>query len=87
MQSHRARTLCGASLVAQMVNSLPARQETGFDPCVGKIPWRRKWQLTIVFCLENSRRAKDRRAWWATAHEVRESWTRLSENIFLIWSM
>ena len=21
----------------------------GFDPWVGKIPWRRKWQLTSVF--------------------------------------
>ena len=21
----------------------------GFDPWVGKIPWRRKWQLTLVF--------------------------------------
>ena len=21
----------------------------GFDPCVGKIPWRRKWQPTPVF--------------------------------------
>ena len=20
-----------------------------FDPCVGKIPWRRKWQPTLVF--------------------------------------
>ena len=21
----------------------------GFDPCIGKIPWRRKWQPTPVF--------------------------------------
>ena len=21
----------------------------GFDPCIGKIPWRRKWQVTPVF--------------------------------------
>ena len=21
----------------------------GFDPCVRKIPWRRKWQTTLVF--------------------------------------
>ena len=25
-----------------------------FDPCVGKIPWRRKWQPTPVFFLEKS---------------------------------
>ena len=29
-------------MVAQMVKNLPAMQETGFDPWVGKIPWRRK---------------------------------------------
>ena len=26
----------------------------GFDPWVGKIPWRRKWQPTPVFLPENS---------------------------------
>ena len=36
------------SLVAQMVKYLPAIQETGFNPWVGKIPWRRKWQPTPV---------------------------------------
>ena len=35
----------GASLGAQLVKSLPAMQETW----VGKIPWRRKWQPTLVF--------------------------------------
>ena len=35
-----------ASLVAQMVKLLPAMP--GFDPWVGKIPWRRKWQPTSV---------------------------------------
>ena len=35
-----------ASLEAQMVKSLPAMQETGFDPWVGKIPWRREWLPT-----------------------------------------
>ena len=34
-----------ASLVAQMVKCLPAMWETRFDLWVGKIPWRRKWQL------------------------------------------
>ena len=36
-------------LVAQMVKNLPVMQETGFDPWVGKIPWRRAWQSTPVF--------------------------------------
>ena len=35
----------------------------GFDPRVGKIPWRRKWQPTPVFLPENP---MDRGAWQAT---------------------
>jgi len=30
-----------------VVKNLPARR--GFDPWVGKIPWRRAWQPTPVF--------------------------------------
>ena len=37
-----------SSLVAQMVKRLPAMWETKFDPWVGKIPWRWKWQPTPV---------------------------------------
>ena len=32
-----------------MVKSLPIIWETRFDPWVGKIPWRRKWQPIPVF--------------------------------------
>ena len=39
----------GASLVAQMIKDLPAMQETGFNPWIGKIPWRREWLPTPVF--------------------------------------
>ena len=34
-----------------------------FDPRVGKVPWKRAWQPTPVFLLENP---MDRGAWWAT---------------------
>ena len=42
-----------------MVENLPAnagdsRDACGFDPWVGKIPWRRKWQPTPVFLPEES---------------------------------
>ena len=48
-----------------VVKNLPANAgDTGSIPGVGKIPWRREWQPTSVFCLENS---MDRGAWWATA--------------------
>ena len=33
--------------MVQLVKNLP----TMFDPWVGKIPWRRKWQPTPVFLL------------------------------------
>ena len=36
-------------MVAQAVKNLPVMQETGFDPWVGKIPWRREWLPTPVF--------------------------------------
>ena len=44
-----------------------------FDPRVGKIPWRRAWQLQCS-CLENS---MNRGAWWATVHGVEKSQTHL----------
>ena len=31
------------------VEDLPALQERQVDPWVGKIPWRKKWQPTLVF--------------------------------------
>ena len=39
------------SLVAQMVKNLICLQcrRSEFDPWVGKIPWRKKWQPTSVF--------------------------------------
>ena len=35
--------------MAQLVKNLPAMWETGFDPWVGKIPWRRERLPTPVF--------------------------------------
>ena len=39
----------------------------GFDPWVGKISWRGKWQPLQYSCLGN---AMNRGAWWATVCEV-----------------
>ena len=63
----------GSSLVAQMVN-LPAMWETGFDPWVGKIPWRRAWQPTPINILA-WKIPTGRGAWRATVHGVAESQT------------
>ena len=38
-----------SSLLAQMVKNLPVIRRPGFNPWVGKIPWRREWQSTPVF--------------------------------------
>ena len=39
----------------------------GFDPWVGKIPWRRKWQPTPVFLPGESMEGG---AWWAIVHGI-----------------
>ena len=39
----------------------------GFDPWVRKILWRKKWQPTPIFFLENP---MDRGTWWATVHGI-----------------
>ena len=38
-----------ASLIAQLVKNPPAMREAGFNPWVGKIPWRRERLPTPVF--------------------------------------
>ena len=39
----------GASLMAQTVNKCLQGRRHRFNPWIGKIPWRRKWQPTTVF--------------------------------------
>ena len=39
----------GGNFVARLVKNLLAMRETGFDPWVGKISWRREWPPTPVF--------------------------------------
>ena len=51
----------------------------GFDPWVGKIPWRRKWQPIPVFLPGEP---MDGGAWWATIHGVAKSQTQLNNFTF-----
>ena len=52
--------------------NLPAHAgDSGPDPGLGKIPWKRKWQPTPVFSILGN--VMDRGAWQATVHEVTES--------------
>ena len=63
-----------ASLLAGSDGKESACGRPGFDPWVGKIPWRTKWQPTPVSCLKNP---MDRGAWWATVQTFSKSQTRL----------
>ena len=54
----------------------------GFDPWVGKIPWRRKRQPTPAPLPGESH---GRRSLWAVAHRVAKSQTRLSDFTSLSW--
>ena len=40
--------------MGQGAKNSPAMKDHGFDPWVGKIPWKRKWQPTQVFLLRKS---------------------------------
>ena len=66
--------LGGTSQVTLVVKNLPANagrhKRPGFDPWVGKIPWRRACNPLQYSCLENP---MDRGAWWAMVHRVTES--------------
>ena len=52
-------------------------RDPGLIPWVGKIPWRRAWQPTLVFLPGESH--GQRRAWWATVYETAKSQTWLSD--------
>ena len=65
-----------ASLVAQYKKTAcqcRRHKRHGFDPWVGKIPWRRPWQPTPVFLPGESR---GKGTWWATVHGVTKSRTQ-----------
>ena len=60
----------------------PAMQEPWetFDPCIWKIPWKRKWQLTPVFSPGESNRQKclPSRLWSSRSQRVRHDWSDLA---------
>ena len=61
--------------VLRTSKDLPAmqeKQETRFDPWVGKIPWRRAWQPIPVFL---PRKTHGQRSLMARAHRVTKSQT------------
>ena len=66
-----------ASLVAQLVNNLPAiHVDLGLIPGLGRSPGEGKGYPLQYSGLENS---MDRGTWQATVHGVLKSWTRLDD--------
>ena len=63
----------GSSVVKICLQLQETYRRCGFYLWVGKIPWRRKWQLTQMFLLENP---TDRGAWQATVRGAVESRTQ-----------
>ena len=79
-----------ASLVAQTVKNLPAKQETQVRSLVGKIPWRREWQPTSVFLRRESHGQRSLVgsspgiAWWVCKESDRTEQQTLSLFTFKI---
>ena len=64
-----------ASLVPLMVKNLPAIcQRPGFDPWVGKICWRKKWQPTPVFLPGESQGRGRLGSYGSQSHRVGHDW-------------
>ena len=67
-------------LDAQMVKNLPAMQEPGFNPWVGKMPQRREWPATQVFLpreFHGQRRQAGNRQWCHKESDTTEQLTLL----------
>ena len=61
--------------MTQIVKNPPALHsagDPGFEPWIGKIPWRMEWLLTPVFLLENP---MERGTWEAIVLGVAKSQT------------
>ena len=61
----------GGSVAKESAWQCRRHRRRRFDSWVGKSPWRRAWQPTPVFLPGESHGGG---AWWATVHEVTESY-------------
>ena len=69
----------GAASGKELVCQCRRCKRWGFNPWVGKIPWRRAWQPTPVFLPGefHGKKNSGRGAWQATVHKDANSWTWL----------
>ena len=66
-----------ASLVAQVINKCLQCRRQSFDPWVGKIPWRGKWQPTPVFLPGKSHGQRSLVGYSEQGHKESETTKRL----------
>ena len=59
-------------------------QETWFNPWVGKIPWRRKWQATQVFLTEESHGQRGRVGYSPWGHKELDMTEQLNHHCHVI---
>ena len=57
-----------------------------FNPWVGKIPWRRKWQHTPVFLPKNSHGQRSLEGYYPKDYRVRHDWSNLAR-IHILWEL
>ena len=62
-------------MVKELTCQCRRHKKHGFDPWVGKIPWRRKWQLTPVFLPGEAHGQRNLAGY--IVHGVTKSWTQL----------
>ena len=66
--------------MAQLVKNRPAVWRPGFNPWVGKIPWRREWQFTPVSFPGESHEQRSMAGYSLWSHRIRHSWAKHTEN-------
>ena len=79
---HIALFRFGASRVTQMIKNLHVIKP-GFDPWVGKIPWRSTWQSTPVFLPGESHRERSLVGCSPQHHRVGHNWSDLAHSTHL----
>ena len=74
------------SQVVLLVKNLPANagdKRCGFDPWVGKIPWRRKWQCTPVLLSGESRGQRSLAVYSPQGHKESDRLKQLSRHAYI----
>ena len=62
-----------------------SRRRLGFDPWVGKIPWRRTWLPTLASCLENPIDEGDGYSPWYCKEWDMTEWLSLHFTLWLVF--